>query len=199
MQTFALNWKYFMSSISTVCIYKCYAFFYIFTWYKCMLEGNLKIWILKCVMWVMGLTGSWCTQLLYEHLLKITHLKTWPVITLHATLTDFTEVWRNISISLSDSATSPYSECSRAWPPCRAPLCLCWPSPQQGSHYWTQPVECQQSPLNSQRRCIHSYITWIHRSSWGGAAETKTIKQICRYTMWSETLIWTYCMQTLCV
>lgn len=23
----------------------------------------------------MGLTGSWCTQLLYEHLLKITHLK----------------------------------------------------------------------------------------------------------------------------
>jgi len=62
----------------------------------------------------MGLTGSWCTQLLCAHLPRITHLKTCPVITLHATLTDFTEIWRNISISLSDSATSPYCECSRA-------------------------------------------------------------------------------------
>jgi len=34
------------------------------------LKVTLKIRILKSVMGVMGLTGSWCTQLLYTHLLK---------------------------------------------------------------------------------------------------------------------------------
>lgn len=69
--------------------------------------------------------------------------------------------------TLSVAMRDPHAE-----PP---PFHLCWPSSQQGSHYWAQPSEFQQAPPNSHWRCVrwpdHKDTQIQLRWCWGNGTE----------------------------
>lgn len=80
-------------------------------------------------------------------------------------------------------------------PHAEPPFRLCWPSSQQGSHYWAQPSKFRRPPPNSRWRCVRSpdHTDTQIQLRWGWGNETEHLHRYAVYSVrlhavWSETL-----------